>query len=365
MRTKKRKIKETNMHKKLLELKNAGINVDPLLKNPELFMSVARIGPVTAHEIYKELSIKKTLKDLERVYNKIDNKTKLKGKKLKETIKQAKIEAPDKVKHPLHILKNHEIPIEDILGQFKVILGTTGQGKSNTVAVLIEEYLKYGVPIHIIDVEGEHLSFVDELDFEVINKKNYYEDELKNDIKHILRNQKNVVIDFSSFNQEKNMNFLKHYLETLWTLQNTYKTPMSLIIEEVHTLVPQNTNTPVKKILQDFAKRGRKRKIEAIFVTQRTQEADKSIITQAEVGFLHKVSHPTNLSIYKTLIPSKELFNKIPQLGIGEVIYVNKGTGIKDKVRLRKTKHGSHTLRLEDLKKKKEHKNLLQKLLHL
>lgn len=351
------------MYKKLVELRNAGINLEPLLRNPKLFMSVARIGPVTAHEIYKELGIKTTLKDLERIYKTVDDKTCFKGKQLKRDSSVKNDVVSEKVSNPLNILVNNPIPIEDVLGQFKVILGTTGQGKSNTVAVLIEEYLRYGVPIHIIDVEGEHLSFVDELDFELINKRNYYKDEIRGDIKHLLRKQKNVVIDYSSFNEGDNMAFLKDYLENLWSLQNSYKMPMSLIIEEVHTLVPQSSNTPVKSILQDFAKRGRKRKIEAIFVTQRTQEADKSVITQAEVGFLHRVSHPTNLSIYNVLIPSKKLFNEVSHLGVGDVIYVNKGLAVKGRVRVRKTKHGSHTLSLADIRKNKEHKSLLSKLL--
>lgn len=78
------------MHKKLTELKNAGLNIDTLLKQPALFMSIAQIGPKTALEIYNKQGIKTSLKALERIYNKINNKTKLKGKKLIEQAKKNK-----------------------------------------------------------------------------------------------------------------------------------------------------------------------------------------------------------------------------------------------------------------------------------
>lgn len=343
--------------KKLAELKAAGINIEPLLKNPSLFMSVAQIGPKTAQEIYKTYGVNKTEKELEKIYNKIDDKTRLEGKKIVKAKKAPETEAiastEKKKPFPLTILKETKIPLEDILGVFKVILGTTGQGKSNTVAVIIEEYVKYDVPVHIIDVEGEHLSFHKEMDFELLNKKNYskWKDHFEKKIKGILKNRENLVVDLSSFDEEEKWEFLKDYLKTLWDLEDQYRIPLSLIIEEVHTLIPQGKNTPVKTLLQDFAKRGRKRKIEVTFITQRAQEAEKSIITQAETAFLHKVSHPGNLAIYRVLIPGKAEFNHIADMKVGEIFYVNKGKVTQGMVRLRKTKHGSHTMSIKDLVK--------------
>jgi hypothetical protein len=341
------------MNKKLQELRAAGLKVEPLLQNPQLFMSVAQIGPKTAQEIYAELGRKVSLKELERVYRKVDDKQRMKGKKLLEQKKAPEQKPPERVEHPLKILKEHKIPIQDVLGVFKVVLGTTGQGKSNTVAVIIEEYLKYNVPIHLVDVEGEHSSFVKEAGFKVLNKRNYDKEGLKGFLKKILKRRENLVVDVSTFDDGEDMEFLKDYFETLWELEDKMRVPLSLVIEEVHTLIPQGAKTPVKSILQTFAKRGRKRKIEAIFVTQRSQEADKSIITQAETAFLHKVSHPANLQIYRVLVPDKKLFDDIPSMRVGEVIYVNKGDCVRDMVRQRETTHGSHTLSVKDLKKPK------------
>ena len=367
----------------LEELRVAGYDVGKLLQHPSRFMSVAKIGPKKAFKIYKQLGGKPiTEKELENIYHKVQDKKKFKGKKLQK-IKSANkpaetSEKGQKAKYNLNILQHHPIPFQDILGEFKVILGTTGQGKSNTVAVLIEETNKRGLPTHLIDVEGEHKSFVDEMGFKLLDHNNYKakpeskeeekeeslpEDGVEEDerqynpwmisfLKPILEKRESLLVDYGSFSSERqqNMLFLKDYLRTLWYLENKMKTPLSLVVEEVHVLVPQTGKTPVKDILRDFAKRGRKRKIEVTFVTQRSQEADKSVITQAETGFLHKVSHHANLEVYKDLIPDKELFKQIGTLQRGEVIFVNKGTAIRDFVRPRHTKHGSHTLSLEDLK---------------
>lgn len=345
------------------ELKKAGVNVEPLLQNPGLLMQVANVGPKTAQQIYKEYGKNISLKRLEQVYRQINDKKKIKRIKKSKSSKKpnAKQAAPKQVskgpvkkensKYPLKILRDKDIPLEDVLGVFKVVLGTTGQGKSNTVAVIIEEYVKYDMPVHIVDVEGEHLSFAREMNFEVLNKRTYDPETLKSYLKKVLKRRKNLLIDVSTFDDAEEMKFLKDYFTTLWSLQDNLKAPVSLVIEEIHTLIPQGEKTPVKSILRTIAKRGRKRKIEAIFVTQRSQEADKSIITQAETSFLHKVSHPTNLKIYRTLIPDKELYAQVSKMGVGEIIYVNRGSAVRGMVRERETEHGSHTLSVKDLRK--------------
>lgn len=340
--------------KKLADLLKAGVNVRALAKDPKQLMSIANVGPETAKDIYKELGMKVPDSLIDKSYRDTKDKQKFAVKKpvAKTQIKAAEDE---KVKLPLDILVKQKIPLEDVLGVFKVVLGTTGQGKSNTVAVIMEEYVEKKVPIHIIDIEGEHLSFAKEYDdFIILNKKKYadWKDNFKHKLKKVLKNRKNLIVDASTFNEEEKMEFLKEYFELIWDLEDRYRIPLSIFIEEVHTLIPQSGKTIVKPILRDYAKRGRKRKMEVTFITQRPQEADKAIITQAETAFLHKVSHPSNLAVYKVLIPKKEHFDTISTMKIGEVVYVNKGHCIRSMIRLRRTKHGASTMSVKDLNTK-------------
>jgi len=45
---------------------------------------------------------------------------------------------------------------QDLIGRCVAVLGISGSGKTNTAAVLVEELLSSGVPMTIVDIEGEY-----------------------------------------------------------------------------------------------------------------------------------------------------------------------------------------------------------------
>jgi DNA helicase HerA-like ATPase len=263
---------------------------------------------------------------------------------------------PPKPKYPLDIVKNVPIDLTDIIGAFKIIGGSTGQGKSNTLAVFMEEYLDKNVPIHLLDVEGEHDDFAKQYESVYMFDKSAYKkhkDNLRSYLTRVIKNRISLIIDLSTFSNEERDEFVTDYLKTLWAVQDTQRKPLALIVEEAHVLVPQQNSTPMKSILVDFAKRGRKRKVEVTFVTQRMQDLDKKVITQAETGLLHKVLYPADIQVYSKIIPSKTLLEQVPHMKRGEVIYINQGKAVRGMVRLRKTEHKSHTMSAEELKEPK------------
>ena len=58
----------------------------------------------------------------------------------------------------LHIDSSNELQFQtqDLVGRSIAMLGITGSGKTNTAAVLIEELLSNGLPLTIVDIEGEY-----------------------------------------------------------------------------------------------------------------------------------------------------------------------------------------------------------------
>lgn len=48
------------------------------------------------------------------------------------------------------------LDISAFIGKSVALLGITGSGKTNTAAVLIEEMLTQGLPLTIVDIEGEY-----------------------------------------------------------------------------------------------------------------------------------------------------------------------------------------------------------------
>jgi DNA helicase HerA-like ATPase len=48
------------------------------------------------------------------------------------------------------------LEVQAFVGRSVAVLGITGSGKTNTAAVLIEELLTQGLPMTIVDIEGEY-----------------------------------------------------------------------------------------------------------------------------------------------------------------------------------------------------------------
>ena len=71
-----------------------------------------------------------------------------------------------------------------------------------------------------------------------------------------------------------------------------------------------------------MAKRGRKRGLNPILVSQRTASVDKNILTQTDVLFLHKVRHKWDMATYQDLIPRKpiEVRKMVNKLKVGQAL---------------------------------------------
>ena len=62
------------------------------------------------------------------------------------------------------------ITLESVIGEKIAVLGIAGSGKTNTAAVIIEELLAGGLPMTIVDIEGEYWGLKDRFDIIVIGR---------------------------------------------------------------------------------------------------------------------------------------------------------------------------------------------------
>src|SRR5258707_9028701 len=67
-----------------------------------------------------------------------------------------------------------ELTIEEIIGQRIAVLGISGSGKTNTVAVLAEELLPH-LPVTICDIEGEYYGLKERFDILVAGQSEHAE----------------------------------------------------------------------------------------------------------------------------------------------------------------------------------------------
>lgn len=242
----------------------------------------------------------------------------------------------------------------DFVGKSVALLGITGSGKTNTAAVIIEELERQGLPMTIVDIEGEYWGLKQSFDFLIAGRSEHAELEVTLDNASALAQTSvsrglSVILDLSDYTQEETYEFLVSYFSTLWETASKVKRPYMLVLEEAHEFVPQGQSTPLKQILTRIALRGRKRGLGTILMSQRSAKVEKDVLTQASLLFLHKVVHPTDMRVYNDLIPlpTKEVEQLVGNLTTGQVIVISNHTPQIAHIRLRDTFHAGSTPALE------------------
>ena len=247
-------------------------------------------------------------------------------------------------------LNEFELQTQTLVGRSIAVLGITGSGKTNTAAVLIEELLSNDLPLTIVDIEGEYWGLKERFEILVAGRSEHAEliigPENAGKLADISFNRNiSVILDLSDFTQEESYEFLLEYFKSLWTASSANKHPYQIVLEEAHEFVPQNTNTPLKQVLTRIALRGRKRGLGIILMSQRSAKVEKDVLTQASLLFLHKVVHPTDLKVYKDLIPlpTSQVEDMVRRLQSGEAIVIYNHEARVIHLRLRYTFHVGST----------------------
>jgi Helicase HerA, central domain len=251
----------------------------------------------------------------------------------------------------LHIAEpDLALETEAFVGRSVALLGITGSGKTNTAAVLIEELLTQGLPMTIVDIEGEYWGLKQSYDLLIAGRSEHAELEIGPDnaaqlAKISVQRGISVILDLSDYTQDEQYAFLVAYFQSLWDVAGKERKPYQIILEEAHEWVPQGTRTPLKQLLTRIALRGRKRGLGIILMSQRSAKVEKDVLTQVPLLFLHKVVHPIDLKVYKELIPlpSTQVEAMIGALQQGQAIVVFNQNVTAAIIRLRHTYHAGAT----------------------
>lgn len=256
----------------------------------------------------------------------------------------------------LHIGELLELEVSDFVGKSVAALGITGSGKTNTAAVLIEELLTNGLPLTIVDIEGEYYGLKEQFDLLIAGRSEHAELEVSPENASALATASverglSVILDLSDYTQDETYAFLIAYFTALWEAASKVKRPYQIVLEEAHEFIPQGANTPLKQIITRVALRGRKRGLGIILMSQRSAKVEKDVLTQTSLLFLHKVVHPTDMKVYKDLIPlpASEVESTVGALAPGAVVVVSNHQPVVAHIRLRHTFHAGSTPTLGDV----------------
>lgn len=272
----------------------------------------------------------------------------------------------------LNILDGFPLSVNKFLSSMVVILGSRGCGKTNTVSVIAEELLDLRIPISITDLEGEYWSLkgaypwlkivgnTRKTDLRIPDNEQsikYFAEQLAQDAVY---KQQAYILDLCQTDELPMAWFLADYFnsmyekcEDLYYEQN--QTVHVILMEEAQVLIPlkpiygdndwARAMRSLKQISKIIATQGRKRGLGAILATQRNQEIDRTITSQADIRLMHRVSEVNDMKLYADLFsePFAWLKTRVPDMGPGDVLYRDKD--IKDffKVRMRSTFHPSRT----------------------
>ncbi len=154
-----------------------------------------------------------------------------------------------------------------------------------------------------------------------------------------------VILDLSEYTQDESYEFLVAYFTRLWEVAGKERKPYQIVLEEAHEFIPQGTTTPLKQMLTRIALRGRKRGLGMILMSQRSAKVEKDVLTQTSLLFLHKVVHPTDMRVYKDLIPlpPAEVEAHVGALRPGQVVVVHNHEVQVAHIRRRHTFHAGAT----------------------
>lgn len=266
----------------------------------------------------------------------------------------------------VHGILDQKLTAADIIGRGVSILGVRGSGKSNTAAVLMEELLADGVPIAVIDTDGEYYTLKERYDITVVGAPRYTKAEIAVTMKNVEQvaeasyvHGRSIIFDVSGITyKQARGELVLAYLSRIWSLSALHRIPLVIFVEEAQNWMPQSgvgtrseSGLSTKDVLADIASQGRKLGLSLVIIGQRSARIDKDSLTQSEVCFLHLVRHPSDMKVYIDMIPREPAWTRerVSKLRKGEALVIIDDQIVKCTMRLRHTTHVGATPTLDSV----------------
>jgi uncharacterized protein len=266
---------------------------------------------------------------------------------------QAQLEATEQRQQLIQIDVDGRVQLllSSLIGKTITVLGISGGGKTNTVAVLLEGMLKLGLPMTITDPEGEYWSLREQFQLVIAGRGKHVDLVLENpdQARELARLSHkdgfSVILDISGVKKVEREELIFAYMDALWESAEETRKPYELVFEEAHLFIPERGKSELSDLLNDFALRGRKRGLGIIISSQRSAKVNKDVITQSSDYFLHKVVHPVDKGVYKDLIPlpAREVEEIVGRLEPGQAVFMRNHVPQVIQVKRRDTYHPGAT----------------------
>lgn len=193
------------------------------------------------------------------------------------------------------------------------VAASSGGGKSYLVGVMIEEMRKLGVPVLVIDAEGEYRSLAQLGGMMIAGQMgNVALDKLgwMDQVLEWLELGLGVVVDLYKL---KRTTMFVYYTDLIWALIEWQRKrreadeheAMVLVVEEAHIYAPQKRvkSQDAVDVTIEVSQRGRKDGINTIFATQRPNALEKDVLSQSNIRFIGRLEEDNDFEAVKSILP--------------------------------------------------------------
>jgi hypothetical protein len=281
------------------------------------------------------------------------------------------INVPEDVAVYVGQLSGHTVPVRlpvKRLGRLFVV-GKTGSGKSYTTAVIMEEFLKKGIPIVVLDRHGEYSSLkipaeegserfgVTPRGYEqsVIEFADLHanpgadlpiEAVLGTQPKDLIVSGQGTIVNFRGLDLSVQEVLSQEILSRLYQAAvNRDIPPFYCFVDEAHLLAPNRGKSQTTDMMRLLAQEGRKFAANLVVITQKPQLLDTTVRSQVGTWIVHQLTDVRDVDITVTSTEglSKDWTEDIQRLEPGQAVIAGDAVDVPlmVDVRTRESTHGA------------------------
>lgn len=244
------------------------------------------------------------------------------------------------------------LPLE-ITGEAIGILAKRGAGKTNTAVVLVEQIVKNGVQVVVLDPVGVWWGIraagvaSEGLAVPVLGGE-HGDVPLEPTAGELIANVvvdtgQSVVVDVSAFSKTQQRSFVAAFATRLYQRKATARSLLHVVLEEADEFAPQRVtagDAPMVGAIAQLVKRGRSRGIGMTFITQRSASLNKDVLDQADVLIAMRTTGPRDRKAIEGWIEhqqadgAEDVLPSLPNLETGEAWVWNPERSILQRVKV-------------------------------
>lgn len=207
----------------------------------------------------------------------------------------------------LNIGRSLSLPLDAVTRAWGIV-GQRGTGKTSTAVVVVEEAVKAGAQVAVIDPTGAWYGLRSSASGKAAGLPVVVFGGHNGDLplehtagaflaRLVIEQHLNVVLDLERMTKGQQVQFVAEFAETLY---HENRTALTLVVDEAHRFAPQQLREPggygarCLGAVTDVVTLGRRKGLGAILISQRPAKISKDTFEQSEIMIVHRLLGPND-----------------------------------------------------------------------